>query len=637
MDTQFMNIRQTAVPVAAAVLLCLALWFPSWQAAASADEAGFKLTEQFLDNLRQEGLPNEILEKSEAPKDQKSNTEDEFLAAVRQEIGNDQPVGYKAQILKHAGDDISEIKRVTEMLQAQNRAIEALQAHNRALAKRLAELEAAQHERAQKQEEAKSQPRRVEVESRDLKQLEQRVKELETEKTAREEATRSIIREALSTLGSKINQSVALGGTFEMLAGWSEDFSGRSMDVLELSTAQFDFEIQVNDWTLGSLIIEFVDGTDALFTTTEGFDVGVDRITIDTAFLTIGDPQRFPPFGTFGRIIVPFGISTGDPVADVLTIEDPLTVEVFEMREDAIGFGLGFPTPAPTPATPPVTTPPVKPLLINPLVSSLMRGLGYEPPPTRPPPPTPTTPTPAPPLFNAGIYSYNGDTFEGLEKRGWNPEDHINATVGFRTKGHCGRPYDQLGADGRRRWLEVFCPWSIDVDVDYTSSVFDSRFLEVEYRSFLAQIGFVPGMAASVKTSLGPVSLVGEWNGAIDDAKFIDDSDSLVRMRPSAWQISLGYQFDWNPWVEEIGAQGTFIAMGYSESHDLAGVTRSIFGEPTRIGFVPRRRFLVNVSEWVLDGLKIAVEYSHNVDYSKSEGGTGNSANGVFSTFTYVW
>lgn len=459
--------------------------------------------------------------------------------------------------------------------------------------------------------------------------LEQRVQELETEKTVQEDATRAIIRDSISTLGSNINEFVSFGGTIEVLTGWGEDFSGESEGVLQLDTAELDFEVQVNDWTLGSLIFEFDDGTDALFPTTEGSEETVDRINIDTAFLTIGDPQRFPPFGTFGRVILPFGISTGDPVADVLTLEDPLTLEVFEMRQDAILFGLGFPTPALTPATPPVTPPPVKPLVINPLVSSLSRHLGYAPPPTRPPLPTPFTPTPAPPLFNAGFYLFRGDTFEG-DDRGFSPGDHYGATVGFRTKGNCGRPYEQLVGS-------FVCPWTIDVDVDFNSSVFDSSFLESEYRSFFNQIGFVPGMAASVKASLGPVSLVGEWNGAIDDAKFIDGSKRLVRIMPSAWQVSLGYQLDWNPWVEAIGDQGTYLAISYSESHDLAGVTRLIVDEPTRVGSVPRRRFLVSVGEWVLDGVRFAVEYSHVWDYSRSEGGTGNSANGVFTILTYDW
>jgi hypothetical protein len=58
-------------------------------------------------------------------------------------------------------------------------------------------------------------------------------------------------------------------------------------------------------------------------------------------------------------------------------------------------------------------------------------------------------------------------------------------------------------------------------------------------------------------------------------------------------------------------------------------------GQPTRVGFVPQTRVTVTAGEWVLDGLKWAVEYSHNWDYPTSKGGTGNQANGVFTTLTY--
>ncbi|MFQ5932183.1 MAG: hypothetical protein ACE5MM_07230, partial [Nitrospiraceae bacterium] len=530
-------------------------------------------------------------------------------------------------------DDVSEIKRITQMLQEQNRAIDALQEQNRALAKRIAELEAAQHAGAQKQEEAENQPGKVETESSDQKQLEKRVEELEAEKAAQEAVTRSIIRQALSTLGSKINESVTFGGTLELLTGAAQVFEGRSERVLRLITAELDFEIQVTDWASASIIIEYDDGTGVVFPTTEGFETSVDRINLDTAWVTIGDPQRFPPFLNAGRIIVPFGISTGDPVADVLTIVDPLTIEVFETKEDTVLIGVAFPTPAPTPATPPVFPPPVRPLVINPLVSLLMRGVGYDAPPTRPPPPTPLIPTPAPPLFNAGLFLYNGDTLQGTGN--WEFTDNFGATLGFRTKGNCGRPYDQLGAEGR--WWEVFCPWTVDVDVDFNNSVFDSDFLTAEYQSFLRQIGFVPGMAGSVKANLGPVSLVGEWNGAISQAKFADELGTAVSIKPSAWQVSLGYQFDWNPWVEAIGAQGTYFAISYSESYDLAGVTRVLGGVRTRVGAVPRRRFSVGGGEWILDNLKWAIEFTYNQDYSQSENGTGRDAYGLFSKLTYVW
>jgi hypothetical protein len=148
----------------------------------------------------------------------------------------------------------------------------------------------------------------------------------------------------------------------------------------------------------------------------------------------------------------------------------------------------------------------------------------------------------------------------------------------------------------------------------------------------LGQIGFVPGMAAHVRGAFGPVSVIGEWNGAFDSARFIADTGP-VRLKPWAWQVTLAYQFDWNPWVEAIGAQGTYVAIGYSQSHDLAGVL--LGGE--RVGFVPQRRYLATIGEWVLPNLRIAFEYSYNMDYSAAKGGTDRSADAVFSTITYVW
>jgi hypothetical protein len=276
--------------------------------------------------------------------------------------------------------------------------------------------------------------------------------------------------------------------------------------------------------------------------------------------------------------------------------------------------------------------------VVNPIISSLSKQLGYNPPAARPKAVTPLTLTPAPRPYHAGIYLYSGNTFREPES-GLKPRNHFDATAGFRAKGNCGRSYDQLRGFG-------LCPWTVDFDVDYNSSIFDSRFLEAEYRGFLDQIGFVPGVAASVKSTFGPMSLVVEWNSAIKRARFFDDLGVTVdaperthgvSIKPAAWQVSLGYQFDWNPWVESIGAQGTFVAIGYSQSRDLAGATRLVNNEPNKVGLVPKRRLLLTAGEWVTDGLKLAVEYSRNWDYSISEGGTGKAANGVFTTLTYVW
>jgi hypothetical protein len=143
-------------------------------------------------------------------------------------------------------------------------------------------------------------------------------------------------------------------------------------------------------------------------------------------------------------------------------------------------------------------------------------------------------------------------------------------------------------------------------------------------------------MAASVKATLGPTSLVAEWNGSTTWASFADELGNPVRIRPAAWQVTLGYQFDWNPWMV-IGTQGNYIAFGYSESRYMAGVSRVLNGALSRSGAVPKRRYLVSVGEWVLDGVRIAFEYSHIEDYLEHEGGTGRTADGFFSQLTYEW
>ena len=43
------------------------------------------------------------------------------------------------------------------------------------------------------------------------------------------------------------------------------------------------------------------------------------------------------------------------------------------------------------------------------------------------------------------------------------------------------------------------------------------------------------------------------------------------------------------------------------------------------------------MGEWLLPEVRIAFEYSYNVDYSAAAGGTGNRANGVFSQLTLEW
>jgi hypothetical protein len=491
---------------------------------------------------------------------------------------------------------------------------------------------------------------------REKERLEQRVEELETAQVANEETTRSILAGALVGLATRINEFVDFGGVVEVEPGWSESFDGKDTQGIDLRTVELQFEIQVTDWARSSLVVEYDTGSDVVFTSVEDDEFSVDRINVDTAFLTIGNTERFWPFLSIGRMVVPFGISTGDPVADVLSINDPLTVVVFETKKDALLAGFEFPTPTPTPEAFRAAPEPVRPLVLAPLVGRLARLLGYRP--TPPPPPVPTflpVPPERPP-FRLGAYFYDGDTMEKASREGeWDLAHHMGAFAGYRTKGTC-RP--RLGGDpaaAELGWWHVFCPWTLDLGVEWNRSVWESDFLSFEYGSFIAgdpfnpqgprdPLGFAPGMAASAKTTFGPIALVGEWNGALESASFIDDDPiSLVgrpqKRRPRAWQVSLGYQFDWKPWVEAIGSYGTYLTVGYSASRDLGGAVRFNQNDFTSfsVGSIPKRQILVGAGEWVLPNLRLAVEWSRGWDYSKGHGGTNKVADGIFSRITFEW
>lgn len=529
-------------------------------------------------------------------------------------------------------DDVAALKR----------AVEELKAQNRDLANRLANLEGEKPIRkapAARTEHpagvAQRPPEAVAKSERDMSQppvkvnipnLEQRVTELEIAKTAQEDSVRSIIQNSFAKTGSKINEFVTFGGSIEVTGGRGSDFTGKKTDAVQLSTAELDFEIKLNDWVVGNLIVQDNPATNVVFPTGTAFST-VEGFVVDRATITIGDVQRFPLFAKVGRDALAFGTSTGVHRADVLSLENPLTIEVFETRRDSIGIGFALPTPAAGPPPQSIIVPPVRPMVLNPAFSAFARGIGYQPLPTRAKAPTPTPFTPEPPPFYGSFNVYDANTVAGISRRF---DSSYNGRLGYHTGGHCGVPYDELKGS-------LFCPWGLDVSVDYISSVFDSTFLESSYNNFMNQFGQIPGAAVDLKMNFGPALLIAEYNTALKTARFVDDAAHKIGMKPAAWQVALGYQFDWNPWVETIGTQGTFVAVGYSRSQDLAGAALTTTAGLTRVGFVPESRLTLTAAEWVLDGLKLSLEYTHNWDYSTGKGGSGREADGILFGISYTW
>jgi len=471
------------------------------------------------------------------------------------------------------------------------------------------------------------QPAAPSVQAGPTPSLEERVTQLEQGKAAQESAVRSIVQNSLSNLGSKINEYVSLGGSLETTAGKTTDFTGKINDQIEVSTAELDFQIRANEWMVGVLDVSFQSPTNSLFPTTPSFNAtNVDRFTLDKGYVTIGDVQRFPLYSRVGLDYLPFGLSTGVHRNDVLSIVNPLTIEAFQIRKPVVGIGFAVPTPAAAPPPPTMIVPPVDPLVVAPFVSWAAKSMGYKPP-VRQKAPAPYSPPPEPPPFYGMINFYDSASVDVPGRR---VTGNVNARLGYQTTGHCGRPYSELQSS----WV---CPWGLEFNVDYDSSVFDSLFLQSEYATFMNQIGAVPGMATTLKLNFGPFLLIGEWNSALRAAKFTNGLGVPVQITPSAWQVALAYQFGWNPWVETIGNQGDYVAVGYSRTSDLAGVIQGSGASQVRTGALPQARLTVTGGEWFLENARLAIELSHNWDYAVSKGGTGKQANGFFIALTYNW
>src|SRR6266581_1247727 len=95
----------------------------------------------------------------------------------------------------------------------------------------------------------------------------------ETAKEAAQEAARELAKEPAKEAKGKIE----LGGAIEIDAKKSKNFAGESQSSLELSTAEFDFEAKLRSWAKAKLAVSF--------------DSGADKLTVDEALVTFGDPE----------------------------------------------------------------------------------------------------------------------------------------------------------------------------------------------------------------------------------------------------------------------------------------------------------------------------------------------------------
>ncbi len=147
----------------------------------------------------------------------------------------------------------------------------------------------------------------------------QALKAAEAQQEAAIEAATAIAEEASEGLVSSINENISLSGAIEVEMGWAEDFDGGEESDIALATAEIAIEAQVTEWGIGVMVLEWDDED--------------DKITVDEAFINIGNTEKYPIYTQIGRYVTPFGLYDGN------TISDPLTKEVFKTKEDALLVG----------------------------------------------------------------------------------------------------------------------------------------------------------------------------------------------------------------------------------------------------------------------------------------------------------
>jgi len=158
----------------------------------------------------------------------------------------------------------------------------------------------------------------------DNQELRIRDREPETAMTKQEQAVKEEAKEAAK------QKKIQLGGAIELGVGWRRNFARVAGSELTLESAEFDFEAKLIDWAKATLAIEW--------------DSAADKLTVNEAFFIIEIPEKTPLYLKAGRGIVPFGISSGSTVAarleDKLTVTEPLTIEVFDAKEDHVLLGV---------------------------------------------------------------------------------------------------------------------------------------------------------------------------------------------------------------------------------------------------------------------------------------------------------
>lgn len=124
----------------------------------------------------------------------------------------------------------------------------------------------------------------------------------------------------LSKYMKAVSENTTLSGLIEVTGVAGNDFDDKDFSDIALSTAQFAFDTQVNDWISGHMLFLYEEDAS-------------DSVGLDEATITLGGSENMPAFLTLGKMYVPFG------VLESSMISDSFTLSLAETNQTAAQFG----------------------------------------------------------------------------------------------------------------------------------------------------------------------------------------------------------------------------------------------------------------------------------------------------------
>ena len=83
--------------------------------------------------------------------------------------------------------------------------------------------------------------------------------------------------------------------------------SNSSKTDVDLTRVELDTIAELGPWVTGAMLLNYENGVPLSVADTPGSRVTNSRVKVDRAFITIGNLNRFPVFGSIGQVNVPFG------------------------------------------------------------------------------------------------------------------------------------------------------------------------------------------------------------------------------------------------------------------------------------------------------------------------------------------